>query len=342
MRVQPRMLDLDYISQLRTFLDSNPCIDFDSRTTVLYPLLDQIFCSGDRLSLTLENGLHLNYFYKSNIAKEILLRERECPSHAWEPMTTRAIELAIRYRPGPVLIGGAYFGDHAMIAGKELQNLGHKGPVICVEPNKEQGQLLLENADINGLTPWLYLVKSVLWEQRGLRFNLDSEDSHASVQVDERASLLSETIDHILSGLQLEQLSLLMLDIEGSEEKALKGASSILRLPADRAAVVIVEIHRKYVDWDCGLSNTGIVRLLLDNGYHVYALRDCQSNWELGLQAPEIIPLDQVYLSGPPHGFNLIASKNDDFFDGSGFARVTNVSPKYLRHRDAKLHFPLS
>lgn len=336
------MLDLDYISKLRGFLDSNPCVDFDARTTVLYPLLDQVFSDGDRLSLTLENGLRLEYLYKSNIAKEILLREREKPSHAWEPMTTRAIELAIRYRPGAVLIGGAYFGDHAMIAAKELQNLGDAGTVICVEPNEEQGQLLLENAAGNGLSQLLHLVKSVLWDSAGMRFNLNNEDSHASVQPDDNAACLSETIDHILSDQQADGISLLMLDIEGSEEKALAGANSVLSLPADQAAIVIVEIHRKYVDWDCGLSKTGIVQLLIGHGYHVYALRDCQSNWELGLAAPEIIPLDEVHLSGPPHGFNLIASKDEDFFDASGFKRVSNVSPKYLRHRDAKLHAPVS
>ena len=334
------MLDLEYIAKLRGFLDSNPCVDFDARSAVLYPLLDQIFSEGDRLNLTLENGLRLEYLYKSNIAKEILLRERENPSHAWEPMTTRAIELAIRYRPGPVLIGGAYFGDHAMIAAKELQNLGNAGPVICVEPNEEQGQLLLENAAANNLSPLLRLVKSVLWDRGGLRFNLNNEDSHASVQPDDSAACLSETIDHILSDQQADRISLLMLDIEGSEEKALAGANSILSLPANQAAVVIVEIHRKYVDWDCGLSKTGIVQLLIRHGYHVYALRDCQSNWEFGLAAPEIIPLDDVYLSGPPHGFNLIASKEEDFFNASDFKRIANVSPKYLRHRDAKLHAP--
>lgn len=336
------MLDLEYITKLRGFLDSNPCIDFDARTAVLYPLLDQVFSEGDRLNLTLENGLRLEYFYKSNIAKEILLRERENPSHAWEPMTTRAVELAIRYRPGLVLIGGAYFGDHAMIAAKELQNLGHAGPVICVEPNEEQGQLLLENAAANGLSPLLHLVKSVLWDRGGLRFNLNNEDSHASVQPDDSAACTSETIDHILSNQQADGISLLMLDIEGSEQKALAGADSALSLPTNQAPVVIVEIHRKYVDWDCGLSNTEIVQLLVHHGYHVYALRDCQSNWELGLASPEIIPLDDVYLTGPPHGFNLIASKDEGFFDASGFKRVSNVSPKYLRHRDTKLHAPVS
>jgi len=133
-----------------------------------------------------------------------------------------------------------------------------------------------------------------------------------------------------------------MLDIEGSEEKALKGATSILEQPANDAPVVIVEVHKSYVNWDNGLLKTEIVKFLLRHGYDVYALRDCQSNWELSLKTPEIIPLDKVYLDGPPHGFNLIASKVNNFFDDLGFKRVSNVSPKYLRHRDPSLHLPLS
>jgi hypothetical protein len=61
----------------------------------------------------------------------------------------------------------------------------------------------------------------------------------------------------------------------------------------------------------------------------------------LSLQTPEIVPLDTVYLDGPAHGFNLIASKSDDLFDHLGFKRVPSVSPKYLRHRDPSLHLPV-
>jgi hypothetical protein len=55
-----------------------------------------------------------------------------------------------------------------MIAAKELQDRKHAGPVICVEPSEEQGQRLLDNAAVNGLSPWLRLVRSVLWDREGL------------------------------------------------------------------------------------------------------------------------------------------------------------------------------
>ena len=334
-------MDLSYIKKLSNFFDANPCMGFDARTQILYPLLDKSIMKGQVFDLELQNGLCFEFAYTSSMAKEILLRELENPSHAWEPMTSKSVELIIGNRPGPALIGGAYFGDHALIAARELQLKGSEGPVICVEPNSTQGQLLIKNARANSLQDLVILSDCILWDQPGLPFSLNDDDSHASVQQNDGSDCITDTIDRLLAKHSIDSLSLLMLDIEGSEEKALRGATSVLGLSEDSAPVVIVEIHRSYVNWDDGLANTEIVRLLTGYGFKVYALRDCQSNWELSLQTPEIVPLDTVYLDGPAHGFNLIASKSDDLFDHLGFKRVPSVSPKYLRHRDPSLHLPV-
>jgi FkbM family methyltransferase len=342
MELWPTCMDLSYIKKLCRFIEANPCVGFDARTQILYPLLDKVITEGQVFGLELENGLHFEYVNTSCIAKEILLRELENPSHVWEPMTSKSVELIMGYRPGSALIGGAYFGEHALIAARVLQFKESEELVICVEPNSTQGQLLIKNAKANGLSDLVILCDSILWDQPGLRFSLNDDDSHASVRQDNNSDCITDTIDRLLARNSIDRLSLLMLDIEGSEEKALRGATSVLGLSEDSAPVIIVEIHRSYVNWDGGLANTDIVRLLTGYGFHVYALRDCQSNWELGLKAPEIVPLDTVYLEGPAHGFNLIASKSDALFDHLGFKRIPSVSPKYLRHQDPALHLPLS
>jgi hypothetical protein len=66
--------DQSYKYQFRDLIDANPCVDFDFWTALIYPLLDQIYSSGDRLSLVLGNGLRLGCFCKSNISQEIFLR----------------------------------------------------------------------------------------------------------------------------------------------------------------------------------------------------------------------------------------------------------------------------
>ena len=58
-------------------------------------------------------------------------------------------------------------------------------------------------------------------------------------------------------------------------------------------------------------------------------------------QPIELVPLDSVYLEGPPHGFNMVAVKDTTVFDGPGYSIVKGVSPKYLRHKDPKLHHPV-
>jgi len=331
-----------YIQELSQWLDLNPCLDFDARKNILYPLLDQIFCETDKFNIQLQNGLNFEFLYRSNIAKEILLRDLQIPNHIWEPMTTRSVELAIRHRPGSVVVGGAYFGDHALIAAHELRESKSPGLVICVEPNHEQRAILEDNATLNNLSTSILSLDSVLWSSSGLKFSLAASDSHAAVISDEKAQYLSQTIDAILAHQNISDVSLILIDIEGSEEMALRGASSVLSAPPDRAPIIISEIHKNYVDWSAGLAETSIVQCLLDYDYSVFALRDSQSNWSLGLNVPEIIPLDRVYLEGPPHGFNLIAAKDTSFFEVNNFRIVHDVSPKYLRHRDPALHLPLT
>lgn len=335
------MLDLSYVQKLREFFDSNPCLDFDSRSLILYPLLDRLYTENEKLDLKLKNGLVLNYLYKSNIAKEILLRDQEVPDHAWEPMTTLSVELAIRYRAGSILIGGAYFGDHALVAALEINKIEGNHSVLCIEPNKEQRNMLKSNAIENKLENKIKLIDSVLWDRSEQKFDLAASDSHACISPNPGANHTSVTIDQLLITHEINNVSLILLDIEGSEERALEGANTILSARKEIAPIIIVEIHKNYVDWSDGLNDTSLVKHLRSHDYHVFALRDCQSNWNLKLDRPEIIPLDQIYLEGPAHGFNLIASKNLDFFTNQGYRIVKNVSPKYLRHRDHTLHLPI-
>jgi hypothetical protein len=131
-----------------------------------------------------------------------------------------------------------------------------------------------------------------------------------------------------------------MLDIEGGEAAALRGAMGFLSRPAEEAPAVVVEVHRSYVDWDAGLDGTEPVRLLLDHGYTVFAVRDFQSNVPMSGCRIELVPIDDIYLGGPPHGFNLVAVKNPMLLASELFRTCPGVSPKLLLHRDPTLHHP--
>ena len=141
---------------------------------------------------------------------------------------------------------------------------------------------------------------------------------------------------------RVESIDLLMLDVEGGEHAILRGASRYLSQPAGKAPAVIFEIHRAYVDWSDGLDNTDIGRLLREHGYKLYAVRDYQSNVPMAGQPIELVDAADAYLQGPPHGFNMMAVKNEKLVQGPPFRICSGVSPKLLRHRDPRLHKPLS
>ncbi|MCY1287861.1 hypothetical protein D9M70_368760 [compost metagenome] len=133
-----------------------------------------------------------------------------------------------------------------------------------------------------------------------------------------------------------------MLDIEGAESKVLAGAIKQLSKPAGQAPNIVFEVHRHYVDWSNGLEKTSIARFLGELGYQLFAVRDFNSNVDMKGRPVELIPCDKAYLDGPPHGFNMVAIKDQRVLDGLAVNYCEGVSPKLLWHKDPALHHPLS
>jgi hypothetical protein len=76
-------------------------------------------------------------------------------------------------------------------------------------------------------------------------------------------------------------------------------------------------------------------------GYRLFAIRDFHDNVRMSARPIEIIPVDSVYLEGPPHGFNLFATKDTTIVEHLDLRIVRGVSPKLLADRDPALHHPL-
>ena len=77
------------------------------------------------------------------------MSQPETPDHAWEPQTSRILVNLARTAT-QVVIGGAYFGDHAILIAREIAPRG--GVVHAFEPNNEQRSMLVRNAELNGLS----------------------------------------------------------------------------------------------------------------------------------------------------------------------------------------------
>lgn len=312
----------------------------DLREDVTGPLVDALFQESELVRKTLSNGAVFEFLYRSKIARDFVMSEPSVPDHAWEPQTSRiVVELAKRARQ--VIVGGAYFGDHAILIAREIA--AREGVVHAFEPNTEQRGQLIRNAKLNGLGNVVPRSEG-LWNSSSASLRLVGYDSFASVEsaeADADDAFQTVTIDDYMTSAGVTDLDLIVLDIEGAELAALQGAKSFLSRPAGQAPDIVFEVHRHYVDWTNGLADTEIGRLLSSHGYQLFALRDFNSNIDLSGKPIELIPHDAVHLDGPPHGFNMVAVKDASIFQGPTYSLVRDVSPKLLRHKDPSLHHPV-
>lgn len=302
------------------------------------PVCDALFRHAPVLTKKLSDGTIFNFVYRSKIARDFLLSSSDKPDHVFEPQTTK---LFVKWckKAKNVLIGGAYAGDHAILGAK-----AGRATIHCFEPSDEQRDLLLQNADDNRVTKQIKASELGLWSKDKATLELAGNDAFAYARELQgsgkgKITFPATSIDAYGKKNGIKNLDLILMDIEGSELPALKGAESYLRQPKGQAPNLIFEVHRFYVDWSKGLENTEIVKYLNKFGYHCYAFRDFQSNVPMKGCKIEIMEPKHTYLDGPPHGFNMLAVKDKSLLD-KDFRVVKNVSPKLLLHKSPDLHWP--
>jgi FkbM family methyltransferase len=308
----------------------------DVRERITGPLVDALHTPGLIQRKCLADGTVFEFSYRSKIARDFLLSPADPPDHFWEPQTTRLL-LHLSRDAQHVIIGGGYIGEHAIPVARAIA--AHGGVCHAFEPSGHSAALMRRNAALNGVTN-LAVNELGLWRSSDARLVLVGDDALArAVASDKPVGLPTVTVDAYGRAAGIERLALLMLDIEGGEEAALEGADGFLGAAPGQAPAVVFEVHRSYCDWSDGLAQASVVRRMLDYGYTVFAVRDFQSSVPMQGCLIELVPLDAVYLEGPPHGFNLLALK-DPVLDPAVFRLVRGKSPKLLLYKAPQLHHP--
>ena len=296
------------------------------RDQVSGPVADELFM-GEKFQKHLQNGLKINFVYNSKIAREFLLSNPAVPGHVWEPQTTKLL-LHFSLHAKNVIIAGAYFGDQAIPVANNIKSAG--GVCHTFEPNKNNSDLIIENAAINGLDNIL-INNLALWNKSGEKLVFEGEDALASTVVAEAAGpnvLHTITIDYYVSRDKVGKVDLLMIDVEGSETKVLQGAVEMLK---KNKPVVVFETHSLYDDWSRGLENSPSVTLLKEIGYLIFAVREFHQNIETGFMPIELLPLDRTFCETPPHhGFNMLAVPSKTLIEKDIFRIVHDLSPKLI------------
>lgn len=315
------------------------------RLEVRLPIIHSLMRGAGTHRVILKNGLIFDVGLDSRIEEALLLSGSAHPDHVWEPQTTRLL-VTLGAEAQHVIVGGAYIGDQALPIARAMAERGRGGVVHAFEPMGPPFERLLHHLKINGITN-VRACRLALWDRSGVSLTVEGPPALASsvpggvTPGGAGAAASSVTIDEYVESQGLAVIGVIMLDTEGGEEKALVGASKVLACPFPDAPHLVFEVHRSYVDWSVGLENTSVVKFVKSKGYTVFAIRDFHSNYAMEGKPIEVIPVDRVYLEGPPHGFNLLATKEPGLIQRLGLRVVEHVSPKLLLHKDPALHHPL-
>ena len=305
------------------------------REQVRWPLILSLLSEAKTHSVTLENGLIFEVSPDSRIEQALLLSTEAHPDHVWEPQTTRLLT-ALAAETSNVIVGGAYIGDHVLFLARAVGD----GVVHAFEPMQRPFDRLLHNLKVNNIQN-VVANRMGLWDRGRVTLTVEGHLGLASSKEEDNSGgerIESISIDEYVESRQIAPVGLIMLDTEGGEEKALAGASETI---ARHAPNIVFEIHRHFVDWSKGLEKTSIVEFLRSRGYSVFAIRDFHNNYRMADHPIEIIPVDRVYLEGPPHGFNALATTDPNLVKRLELRIVENVSPKLLLHKDPALHQPI-
>ena len=298
-------------------------------------IADEVF-KGMVFTKGLENGLKIKFVYNSKIAREFLLSSPQTPNHVWEPQTTKVLQYFSKGAKN-VIIGGAYFGDHALIVAE-----GIKGTGVChtFEPNAVNCLLIEENAELNNITN-LRINRQALWSKSGEKLTFEGEDALASTipaSDDAKNYIDTLSLDDYLKRSNISQVELIMIDVEGGEMKVLEGSVQIL---STSKPIVIFENHSLHNDWSNGLENSDSIRFMRALGYKVYSIRDFHNNMDTTGMKVELLPVERTYIQGPPHGFNLLAITDERLVQNDIFRIVYDYSPKLLLHKSEREFLPV-
>ena len=310
------------------------------REQVRWPLILSLLRDVSTHEVILEDGSIFEVAPDSRIEKALLLSTVAHPDHVWEPQTTKLLT-ALAIETTNVIVGGAYIGDQVVLIARAIARLKRPTIIHAFEPMKYAFDRLVHHLRINNLDN-VIANRLGLWRESEVNLRLDGHLALASsTPADKPGSdtTVSISIDDYVRSRPLPSVELIMLDNEGGEENALLGGHNTI---ARDSPNIVFEIHRNFVDWSEGLEKTSIVSFLTAQGYDVFAIRDFHSNYPMANSAIEIIPVSKVYLEGPPHGFNVLATKDRNLISRLGLKIVANVSPKLLLEKDPALHFPLA
>jgi len=188
--------------------------------------------------------------------------ERAIPFNAFEPKVTKKV-FEIITKNDTVFDIGSWIGYYALIAAKIV---GTKGRVISIEPENENIIRIKRNIEINNFSN-IITIDSAVGDKTGFGSIVHhSSSTMHKITYDKDSSTRVEKFDDIVDRLSINHIGLVIMDIEGFELNALKGATNSLSKKIIQN--LIIEIHPKFLK-SLGTSETDIFQFFKSYGYKV-------------------------------------------------------------------------
>ena len=189
--------------------------------------------------------------------------ERAIPFNAYEPRVTQKF-LAILKEGDVVFDVGAWIGYYVLLAAKKAER------VIAIEADDKNCQRIRRNLELNKFSNVIVMnVAAGDKSSYGVLLKGPGSSMHKVHKVNRDGigkAIKTESLDNIISNLEISEINLLIMDIEGYEYFALRGLQSSLRRHIIKS--IICEIHPSILV-EHGASKNDVLNLLYDYGYSV-------------------------------------------------------------------------
>ena len=180
-----------------------------------------------------QDGLTFEVGADSRIEKALLLLVLAHPDHIWEPQTTKLL-LQLGRGATNIIVGGAYIGDQVLPLARVISD---SGSIHAFEPMADAFKQLVRNVEINGIRN-VVANPLGLWDSDEIMLEVAGDLALASsgeatiVEGQYRPEhgglgeiVQSVTISRYVAANNLASVELIMLDTEGGEEHAPRGAT---------------------------------------------------------------------------------------------------------------------
>ncbi len=191
-----------------------------------------------------------------------ILPECRWQPEVYEPEVWRRLLPAVR-AGDRIADVGAHFGLYAVAFAKRT---GPTGQVLAVEADAECMRVLKAHLELNKVEAVVKIVPQALSDRAGETvWHSQSEQSVLKPGLEGGRKVIMTTLDALIPD---GRLDLMLVDIEGHEEPALRGGARLLSDPARRPRMIVIEVHP--YNWHlCGGSSDSLVSFMRGCGYRL-------------------------------------------------------------------------